>query len=514
MKWRRFLNGLEVEWLIKSIVYVFAILFIYAATSKLLDFETFTVQLAQSPLLSAYAGVIAWLVPGIEILIAGLLVFPRFRHFALYACFTLMVMFTAYIFIILNFSDFIPCSCGGVLEKLSWTQHLIFNIVFIVLAGVAVFFTGKYSSNKTWLMLATLVIFGISIVTLLFAFSEKKMHRNNAFQRRYIPQPLETLQEFNLEWDTYYIAGMNKEKIYLGNYTAPLYLDEVDIAQRKLVKNKVTVSDTTLPYRRVRTVVKHPYFYIGDGTVPIVFRGSLWDREAYPYYGDIHFLNFMVADTSNLGIVSISESTGNTTLGVINNENGESEVRYSDNILKKQVDGIIDSEGTLLWNELQQNFVYVYRYRNSYEVLDKELDFLFSGRTIDTITKAILDLAYYNETQQYKLGSKSVVVNKTSATDGNYLFIESERLGKFDDADLMQTTSIIDTYNIADNTYSFSFRLYHDKGKELTGFRVYGELLVAIFGDTLILYKLKPAYFITGSNEHILRSIRIKTEHL
>ncbi|HLW32169.1 MAG TPA: MauE/DoxX family redox-associated membrane protein, partial [Aequorivita sp.] len=247
---------------ITVICYLFVLLFLYAATSKLLDFETFTVQLAQSPLLSAYAGIIAWMVPGIEILIAGLLIFPRFRTLALYASFTLMVMFTAYIYIILNFSDFIPCSCGGVLEKLSWTQHLIFNVVFIVLAGGAILISIHWNIKRRLLFLLILAIIGIGIVAILFAFSEKKMHRNNAFQRRYIPQPLETLQEFNLEWNSYYIAGMDKEKIYLGNYTAPLYLDEVDIVQRKIEKNRIVVSDTTLPYRRIRTEVKPPYFYL------------------------------------------------------------------------------------------------------------------------------------------------------------------------------------------------------------------------------------------------------------
>ena len=485
---------------ITLIGYLYVLLFLYAAISKLLDFETFTLQLAQSPLLSAYAGFIAWAVPGIEILIACLLVIERFRTLALYASFTLMVMFTAYIFIILNFSDFVPCSCGGVLEDLSWTQHLVFNLIFIVLSGVAIFFSAQGNKKTKVLLLAALAVIGIASVALLFAFSEKKMHRNNAFQRRYIPKPLVTLQEFTLEWDTYYIAGMDEEKIYLGNYTAPLYLDEVDIAERKLVKNRVTVSDTTLPYRRVRTEVKSPYFYLGDGTVPIVFRGSLQDRKAFPYYTDTYFLHFLAADTSTIGVVGISQSTGNTTLGVIGHENGEPEVKFNNNILKKQVDGVIDADGFLLWNERHQDFVYVYRYRNTYEVMDKQLNHLFTARTIDTIANAILDLAFYKGTEQYKLGAKSVVVNKSSATDGDYLYIESERLGKFDDADLTETTSIIDVYNISDRTYSFSFYLYHDIGKELIGFRIHGNLMAAIFGDTLILYKLKPEYFSSGSN--------------
>ncbi|WP_417873811.1 MauE/DoxX family redox-associated membrane protein [Xanthomarina gelatinilytica] len=499
--------------LIKGSSFLFILLFVYAAISKLLDFETFRVQLAQSPLLSAYAGFIAWAVPGIEILIACLLIMERFRTLALYASFTLMVMFTAYIYIILNFSDFVPCSCGGVLEDLSWTQHLIFNAVFIVLAGTAVFL-GKQGNNKMKLfLLVTLAIIGISIVALLFAFSEKKMHRNNAFQRRYIPQPMETLHEFNLEWDSYYIAGMDKERIYLGNYMAPLYLDEVDLEEQKIEKFSVWVSDTTLPYRRIRTAVQPPYFYLGDGTVPIVFRGNLSDRKAYPYYNEAYFTHFTIADTSNFGIVSISQTTGNNTLGIVNKKDSKVSVSFNDSILRKQVDGIIDSDGTLLWNEQHQGFIYVYRYRNTYEVIEKQLNPLFSGRTIDTISKAILDLAYYKKTGQYALGAKSVVVNKSNATDGDFLFIESERLGKFEDTDL-ETTSIIDVYNITGQSYAFSFRLYHDKGRELTGFKVYGELLAAIFGDTLILYKLKPAYFDTGSNTTHTGPYQEKTEHL
>ena len=44
-----------------------------------------------------------------------------------------MVMFTTYIFIIMHFSEHVPCSCGGVLQRLGWQEHLIFNIVFVML---------------------------------------------------------------------------------------------------------------------------------------------------------------------------------------------------------------------------------------------------------------------------------------------------------------------------------------------------------------------------------------------
>ena len=67
------------ELILNVVRFLYIILFVYAAISKLIDFETFKVQLAQSPLLSAYAGVIARTVPGLEILIAILLTIPKYR---------------------------------------------------------------------------------------------------------------------------------------------------------------------------------------------------------------------------------------------------------------------------------------------------------------------------------------------------------------------------------------------------------------------------------------------------
>ena len=123
---------------IEIICCLFILLFTYAAISKVLDLQKFQIQLSQSPLLTAFAGRLVWAVPSVEIIISLMLAFPRFRSMALYACFSLMVMFTVYIVTILNFSAYIPCSCGGILEKLSWRQHLTFNVGFVLLALIGI----------------------------------------------------------------------------------------------------------------------------------------------------------------------------------------------------------------------------------------------------------------------------------------------------------------------------------------------------------------------------------------
>jgi uncharacterized membrane protein YphA (DoxX/SURF4 family) len=134
--------------IIELICFLFVLLFVYAAISKLIDFENFQVQLGQSPLLSAFAGPTTWIVPIVEIVISGLLIFPKARLIGLFGAFSLMVMFTAYIIIILNFSSYIPCSCGGILEKMSWKMHMVFNIIFIMLAVAAILLIQKNNDKN------------------------------------------------------------------------------------------------------------------------------------------------------------------------------------------------------------------------------------------------------------------------------------------------------------------------------------------------------------------------------
>jgi hypothetical protein len=131
-----------------SLLFIF--LFVYAAVSKLIDFSSFNAQLAQSPLLTGFTGWIIWIIPALEIIIAILLFVARLRLFGLYASYTIMIMFTAYIIAILNFSEYVPCSCGGVLQHMSWKTHLAFNIAFVLLASLSILHleTNKIQATK------------------------------------------------------------------------------------------------------------------------------------------------------------------------------------------------------------------------------------------------------------------------------------------------------------------------------------------------------------------------------
>ena len=120
--------------IVEIISALLAFLFIYAALSKLLDFDKFKYQVSQSPFIANNSRFIVWVIPFGELLISILLIIKRTRFAGLYFSFFLMLLFSGYLFIMLRYSSYLPCSCGGVLSIMSWKQHFVFNLAFSVLS--------------------------------------------------------------------------------------------------------------------------------------------------------------------------------------------------------------------------------------------------------------------------------------------------------------------------------------------------------------------------------------------
>lgn len=138
-----------------SVAYMLIFLFAYTAYSKITDHATFAGALSRSVLLTQYAALLAWLVPAAEILAAALLIAPATRRAGLYASLILMTVFTAYLAYMLLSGSRLPCECGGVISGMSWRQHLVLNVVFILAAAAGLLADpnhpnrGTYSTNQS-----------------------------------------------------------------------------------------------------------------------------------------------------------------------------------------------------------------------------------------------------------------------------------------------------------------------------------------------------------------------------
>lgn len=484
--------------LLEVICLLYILLFVYAAVSKLLDFENFQIQLGQSPLLSPYAHIVVYSIPLLELLIALFLIVPKYRFIGLFCAFGMMVLFSVYIVIILNYSSFIPCSCGGILSEMSWTEHLVFNISFVLLAllGIVIQNRGTLTYLKLFLSIFLIGFFSSLLVVALFLHSEEEIHRNNSFLRRYPHHPITSLKGIPIHYNSYYIAGFSKDKIYLGNSTAPLHLLAIDTSFVKQASVRIELLDfKNYTFSSVKVSVRDSVFYLSDGSVPIVYKGttSFWNASTL-LKGGTKFSLLELLDNNDFVIRGNSGKKGEHVLGILQKSN-TLQARLYPHVLQKKIDGIFDTDGMLLYNEALKKVVYVYYYRNSFIVASTDFSKVYNGNTIDTVSQVPMEFAYLKSTSEKKFAKQPSMIQKYATTTGKYLFVKSDRLGQYESEVMLTQASIIDVYDLEQHTYEFSFYLYHYNNEEVKSFKIYGNRLFGLTKNYLITCTLKSRYF-------------------
>jgi hypothetical protein len=120
--------------------FLLALLFAYAGSSKLLGHKLFLTQFMQIEMLKTVALPLSFLLPILEILTAVFLTIDRVQVFGLWLAAFLMTTFTFYVAAMLLLKSSLPCSCGGVISSMSWKEHLLFNIFFMLLSWNALLY--------------------------------------------------------------------------------------------------------------------------------------------------------------------------------------------------------------------------------------------------------------------------------------------------------------------------------------------------------------------------------------
>jgi len=406
-----------------------------------------------------------------------------------------MLMFTSYIIVILNYSSFVPCSCGGILEKIGWKEHLIFNIVFTILAATACFIVTT-NKLKTILELIIITIVGPSVIVVLYINSENTMHRENPFIRRFIQGAATKIAELDLKSNSLYFAGVDNSTIYVGDNKAPLHITAFDTILKVKHQYKIQLERENFPFSAVQVRVIPPYFYLMDGTVPVIYRGNIatWKAKLIMHSNNYYFSKAEIIAPNKIAFRAQELKSRNNILGTFNFSDSL-QVQYAPSLLQKQIDGFFDTDGMMQYDDQLQKFIYVYYYRNQFIVANKNLQLNYRGNTIDTTTHANLKVAYIKKTRQRKIASLPSTVNQLIAVSGNLLFVNSKIIGRYESKKMWKEASIVDVYNIQNNTYLSSFYIYNSKKAKIQSILISGNNLYAVIGHHIHKYRLGKDFF-------------------
>ncbi len=497
------------KYFVQTVSILLALLFIYAAASKLLDFANFQVQLAQSPLLSAYAGIISYLILIIEFLVAIALCLPISRLLALYASLALMAAFTIYIYLILNYSDFIPCSCGGILEKLGWKEHLIFNICFVLLsfgAIVALSRNSGFKMRKTLAFTTITVVLSCGIVILLFLGSEHIVKKENNFTRRFLVHPvIEEKKILDLDRPDYYFAGYDDEHIYLGNRIFPQILTTADTALNSMQLMKIEPDNMNHKFSNLRLQVNNGFYYFYDGTIPIIYRGRLGNPHAKTLsFQDAYFNQLIVLDSARFALRTQSSATKQFTLALLD-LNSDPKIKLFPEHLKKQIDGVFDVDGNITYDKSQNNLIYTYLYRNEYLIMDNWFRLKNTFNTIDTTRIAQIKITKLAD-GRHKMNAPPLKVNRQSVAFGGVLFNQSDLMGKLESREAWKAAKVIDMYRTDRQEYIGSFYIYNKKEMKMHDFLITEKYMYVLRGDEVVRYRIRDIIkknYVRGEAENL-----------
>lgn len=482
---------------VKTVSYFFVLLFIYASVSKLLDFENFQVQLAQSPLISAYAEPISYAVIISELIIVAFLLVPTLRAIGLYLSFGIMVSFTLYIYLILNYSDFVPCSCGGILEKMSWNQHLIFNIVCVFLSAAAIFLQqSRINLKPTIAKISGITVLSSGIVIFLFLTSEHIIKKENNFIRRFPQHTIKEDRSYDLKVNSYYIAGAYQDTIYLGNSTSPFLLTKIG-QDLKATRTTYLSPDKNLRYRAPKIAVADQSFYLYDGTIPIIFKGELNDTKGkaktisyqYAFFDQIKSINNyqMVIRTQNNDNNRKVQNNQNV-LGILSFQPFEYLI-FSKDALQTKKDGVFDTDGQLLFDRNNEMIYYFYYYQSKILQFDKSLQLLSEQKTIDHSVSEVPEVKTLSNGTK-KIAVPALPANQNMTVYHGIIFTQSNLMSKLETSSLWKKNNVIDVYNMNKNEYWGSIYLPNPGREKVHQLLVYKNYLYVLIGRKIVKYRI------------------------
>jgi len=124
----------------KFLTLILLALWIPVSIDKFIYFKVFKNGLILQPFNDRFAQVLAYILPGLEALTVLLLLVEAFRKYGMILSLILMTVFTAYIgAALVGAWEKLPCGCGSVISGLTWKQHFLFNIFFLLISGYGVY---------------------------------------------------------------------------------------------------------------------------------------------------------------------------------------------------------------------------------------------------------------------------------------------------------------------------------------------------------------------------------------
>lgn len=111
---------------------ILILLWTYTGLEKLVRFEQSRKAFLNQPTPNELEEILAYAIPGVELLLALLLLFSITRWWGYLGSALLLTVFTTYVGLIwVGAFPRVPCNCAGIIDSMGWAEHFWMNLGMI-----------------------------------------------------------------------------------------------------------------------------------------------------------------------------------------------------------------------------------------------------------------------------------------------------------------------------------------------------------------------------------------------
>ena len=341
-------------------------------------------------------------------------------------------------------------------------------------------------------------LFCCGVLLSLYAVSpiSKEIFRAN-FKRTFLSRATVRDQKLlDIEFNTFYFAGVNDSTTYLGNFTAPAHLLKVEANLKDSSHTRLEIIgvDSVVAPKRFKLTVAGKSFFMTHGNIPLIVSGSTSDWRAKTFIRDsaYYFVEALPITKSKTILKSYHLMERSYELGLKSTDS----LVFNTSLLNKQIDGAFCVDGKLLYDDLTNSVVYVHLYRNEIIVTDTSLNLRYRTHTIDTFSRAHIKVSKLNsDGTESMISAPPVQLNSLSCVDSGKLYVKSNILASNEVEEHFLNDSVIDVYDLTnEGAYLYSFCIPSFEGYKPSGFMVRGNRLMAIFDHHLASFTLDETF--------------------
>jgi len=348
----------------------------------------------------------------------------------------------------------------------------------------------KIAMKNNKLLISISAIIAVSALLMAFLYSRSIDYGRiikSGFNRKFTDNSLVETKSIDLKYNSYYIAGVTRSRVYLGNWETDQFIRVLDENLQPVREAEaVLITNDSVAWSAIETFIDSPYIAMYDNVRGQFYSGLLADFNLYPRCKRIFLsLGALPLSANSWVIRRFDKLKMQYDLYTVNCDSISSD--HSSPILQSQQDGIFSVDGMLAYDKPTRRVIFLYYYRNTYIVMDSNLNVECVGSTIDTVQYAHVSIADINSSKKQTLTGTPLLINARFCLDRGKLYIQSAR--RADNESPKEGKLVIDCYDVANAKYLESFYVPAPV-KKMTSFKVAGNKLYLVEDHTLREYEL------------------------